>query len=221
MVLHTWQTSEGGWAAGPESDRPGWWYLYGQEEKFASLAVGRNQSEELEVFGVKSDGSIWQTRQLLPNSGPWCGWTQFDPGMSKRLWKNVSLGRNQDGRLEIFGVAQNGWAWHARQGDNGWSDWANFHARGSWGRFLDQRQRFDYLVAAANMDTRLEVVGIGVDNSIWHTSQKEANGDWRKFRLLHKRWDRFVEIAVGANQNAGLEVFGLRQDFTPQHTWQR
>jgi hypothetical protein len=189
----------------------GWDYLYGQEDKFLSLAVGSNYFQGLEVFGIKPDGTLWHTRQLLPNKPPWWGWEQFQPN-SDLLWQHISVATNQDGRLEVFGVTDTGSSWHCWQREVGWSEWAPFHS-------LDQR--FKKLFPVANADTRIEVIGMAQDNSIWHTGQTAPNTGWTEWQRLHGWYDKFIHLAVGVNQDAGLEVIGIKRNFKAKHIWQR
>src|SRR5207244_10624330 len=57
----------------------------------------------LEVFGVSCDERIWHAWQTAPGAG-WNGtWAElYSP--ADRL-HNLVVGRNQDGRLEVFGTS--------------------------------------------------------------------------------------------------------------------
>jgi len=79
----------------------------------------------LEVFAVGLNGNtadlvhIWQP---APNSGPWSGWASL--GGNLKLVA-PAVGRNAEGRMEVFACTQDNALWHIWQTapNNSWSNW--------------------------------------------------------------------------------------------------
>ncbi len=197
-----------------------WWWL--DREQYESLATGENKDGTLSLFAIREDGNVQHFSQTRPAVDPipkgriwyYCKWgvnsnsfpSSFGPFMS------LTVGKNKDGRLEVFGVKKDGTPWHTWQRESGWSDWVLFHS---------EDQQFKKLFAAQNKDGRQEIFGLAADGSAWHTWQRQPNRGWTVWRRLHGRDDKFANLAVGRNENGKLEVFGIKEDGTPWHTWQR
>ena len=58
---------------------------------------------------------------------PFDGWVNLGnpPGVNVEL---LAIGRNADGRLEIFASGDDDCLWHIWEAGGGWSDWAAFGA---------------------------------------------------------------------------------------------
>jgi hypothetical protein len=113
-LSHNWQTeaatnSWSGWNS-LGSPPPG---------PITSIAAASNFDGRIEVFGI-SGGALWHIWQTSPNNG-WSGWASLAappvPGLSNGT--NCMVGRNQDGRLEVFVVGSDGALWHI------WQTWPN------------------------------------------------------------------------------------------------
>jgi hypothetical protein len=133
-------------------------------------------------------------------------------GEGDRL-RTLAVGRNADGRLEVFGTAGDDTIWHTWQTapSNGWSAWRPFHSAGD---------RLRTLAVGRNADGRLEVFGTAGDDTIWHTWQTAPNNGWSGWTPLFTRSDRLRRVEVHANADGRLEVFGTAEDDTIWHTWQ-
>jgi hypothetical protein len=131
---------------------------------------------------------------------------------SDRL-RTLAVGRNADGRLEVFGTAADDSIWHTWQTapGNGWSAWAQFHG---------PADRLRSLVVGQNADGRLEVFGTAADDSIWHTWQTAPGNGWSAWTFFFRTEDRLRTLAVGRNADGRLEVFGAAGDNSLWHTWQ-
>jgi hypothetical protein len=99
--------------------------------------VGSNADGRLEIFMTGSaasivDWSIWCNPQTAA-SGSWAGWTSLGSAGGGFLLAAPGLGRNGDGRLELFAVGADGNLWHnwqtAASSDN-WSGWASLQQPG-------------------------------------------------------------------------------------------
>lgn len=112
-------------------------------------------------------------RQSAPGSGTWGVWTAlygtFDTGLA--------VGKNSDGRLEVFGVGPDGAMNHNWEtctgGCNTWSGWSSLG--GQWTRTP---------VVARNANGTLEVFAVKLtnstayDNAPYHISQLNGWGGW-------------------------------------------
>ncbi len=189
-VYHAWQlTPGGGWS--------GWAILPGQ---LTSVAVEANADGRLEVFGSNArqpDGqnNVYHAWQLTPGGG-WSGWAIL-PG----YLTGVSLARNRDGRLELFGVnthqpsGQNNvyHAWQLTPG-GGWSGWAILPGQ------------LTSVAVEANADGRLEVFGSNArqpdgQNNVYHAA---ADSGWRVVGLGNHNQNNYPVAA-----DSGWWVVGL------------
>jgi hypothetical protein len=86
----------------------------------------------------------------------------------------LSVGRNKDGRLEVFVRGMDKGLWHIWQTspNNGWSGWAS---RGG---------QIDMLSVGRNKDGRLEVFVRGMDKGLWHIWQTSPNNGWSGWAAL-------------------------------------
>jgi hypothetical protein len=82
---------------------------------------------------------------------------------------NVAVGRNMDGRLQLFVRGTDNALWNIWQtAPNGpWSGWNSLHAG-----------FFGVPGIARNQDGRLEVFVCGPDNALWHRRQVKPGGGW-------------------------------------------
>ncbi|HEX3587834.1 MAG TPA: putative baseplate assembly protein, partial [Candidatus Angelobacter sp.] len=121
----------------------------------------------------------------------------------------LAVGKNQDGRLEVFARgAQDKALWHIWQtspsGD--WSSWDSFGGR------------IDLLAVSRNQDGRLEVFARGMDDkALWHIWQTAPNNGWSGWASLGGIIDL---LTVGRNQDGRLEVFARGMDLALWHIWQ-
>jgi acylphosphatase len=117
------------------------------------------------------------------------------------------VGRNADGRLEVFVQGTDGALWHIWQTapNNGWSGW---HSLGGW---------ITQPVVANNADGRLEVFVRGSDGALWHIWQTAPNGNWSGW---HSLGGVMSMPTVGRNKDGRLEVFAQGTDGALWHIWQ-
>jgi hypothetical protein len=74
-----------------------------------SHVVGRNADGRLEIFAGGEDDAVWQKWQVAPNSGWTDAWHSmvhrpFRGDFDRRGLVQLAVGRNQDGRQELFAV---------------------------------------------------------------------------------------------------------------------
>ena len=109
-----------------------------------------------------------------------------------RFW-SLRVGRNRDGRLEVFAIDTDDAIRHTWQTapNNGWN--------GQWDYLYRPSSRWRGLDVGQNADGRLEVFAIArrdnpldsSDNRVWQTWQTAPNNGW------NGRWQDFLLVASG------------------------
>ncbi len=136
---------------------------------------------------------------------PTSGWQSLHGGLSSR----IAVGRNQDGRLEVFARGMDGGLWHVWQtSPNGtWSGWS------SLGGVITSDP-----CVVSNADGRLEVFARGTDNAVWHVWQTKPNNGWSNWASLGGTITS--NPVAGRNKDGRLEVFARGADGALWHIWQ-
>jgi acylphosphatase len=143
-------------------------------------------------------------------------WTSLDSPTADYTQTNPSVGKNDDGRLEVFTVASDNTLWHRRQTTPG-VDWGNWASLGQPLPGLN-----GYTAVAANQDGRLEVFGTGIDGALWHIWQGAPNGTWSTWNSLGNPTgvDLVLSMNVHVNTDGRLEIFMAGSDNALWHIWQ-
>jgi hypothetical protein len=173
--------------------------------------VGRNADGRLEIFAIGDDGGLWQKWQVTPNNG-WSEWkTLGTPSRDISLNEQFTVGRNQDGRQEVFAVGSDGNVWQIFQAapSGGWSDWKKL------GHPRPGIRHFDRIIVGRNIDLRQELFVMGSDDALWHIWQVFPNAGWSDWESLGKPRDAFPKTndrdisqpVVQKNADGHLEVF--------------
>jgi hypothetical protein len=84
----------------------------------------------------------------------------------------LDVGRNADGRLEVFGVDGQGHIRHT------WQVAPNGSWLGSWLELYTDQDRLATLGVGRNADGRLEVFGVDPQSHIRHAWQTQPNAPW-------------------------------------------
>ena len=117
----------------PSADWSEWTSLGGASAHLTSNPVaGSNADGRLEVFVTGADRGIWRIPQATA-SGAWAGWTSLGSAGGGFYDAAPGLGRNGDGRLELFAVGADGNLWHSWQtaaSSDTWSEWASLQQPG-------------------------------------------------------------------------------------------
>ena len=127
-----------------------------------------NEDFRREVFWLDTSGRLWHKWEFTAGSG---NFSQPQPlgGSGRLTYGQISAERNDDGRLEVFGVGTNYQGYHIYQRTAG----------GDWGPFYSMGGGFDGpLTVGKNADGRLEVFGIGQNKAMYHAYQRSAGGAW-------------------------------------------
>jgi hypothetical protein len=175
--------------------------------------VGTNADGRQEIFAVVDDGTLWQRWQIAPNNG-WSDWkTLGAPAGDALLTEQFTLGKNQDGRQEVFVVATDGDVWQIWQTapNGGWSGWER---RGAPPPGI---RRADRITVGRNRDGRQELFVMGGDDALWHTRQVAPHLGWGGWESLGKPRDTdfsepprdrdLTQPLVQRNADGHLEVF--------------
>ncbi len=120
------------------------------------------------------------------------------------ILQSLTVGTNNDGRLEVFGIG-GGVAYHKWQlGENAfnnftWSDWDSLGGT-----------ELKYCTVGNDADGRLEFFVLGGDGSIYKRGQVAPNGGWADWEGLGGA--QLDQPAVGNMQDGSLEVFVVGGD---------
>jgi hypothetical protein len=201
----------GGWVGS-------WSELYTDNDNLSSLRVAANADGRLEVFGVKLQPGAaiwhtWHTWQTQPGAAWGGSWSELYS--DKDTLTALDVARNADGRLEVFGVDEQGHIWHTWQTQPG--SWDG----GSWSQLYSDNESLHTLRVVANADGRLEVFGVDEQAHIWHTWQTQP-GSWDGGSWSQLYSDNYTQdwLSVAANADGRLEVFGVDEQAHVWHTSQ-
>jgi hypothetical protein len=136
--------------------------------------------------------------------------------MPEPVFGTPSVGRNADGRLEVFmmnGGFGGAHIWQTAPG-NGWSEWSEDD--------LLISNQFEAPSVAANADGRLELFGgASLDGgTCTHQWQVAPNNGWIPGGVWTLGGQLTSSPIVARNADGRLEVFARGTDGTVQHIWQ-
>ncbi len=185
--------------------------------------VDTNQDGRLEVFVASMDGALWHTWQTATLPSGWVEqlakpWYSLG-GQVRRA--TTGVGRNKDGRLEVFAVGTDGALWHVWQvsAGGGWSPWHSLGGAGTSRVAVG-------LNTGGPLKDCLEVFVVGNDwpvHHMYHLWQLNPGGGWSGWTSLGG-WIDEADPSLTQNRDGRLEVFGVGhnlfsgQDLT--HSWQ-
>ena len=146
---------------------------------------------------MNSDGRLeaFVQARTAPCDG-WSGWSSLGGWLA-----NPAVGRNKDGRLEVFGVGSDSAVYHIWQNapSGGWSGWS-----GLGGAVKGP------IAVGSNSDGRLEVFVRGSDNALHHDWQVAPGGAW-------SGWN-FHDGGQSRNARRG-SICGSSVELGPDLTW--
>ena len=184
----------------------------GISAKQVAIAANPNNANLLEIFFVDHHNVISHLRQQ-DVADDVNGWGTSSPLLpSKPTGKEFAIGRNADGRLELFVIDTNTHLFHIWQTSTAdttlWSDKARFPGDSA-----------SQVAVAPNQDGRLENFYVGTDANLFHNWQAVPNGDWIGETIIPGYSGK--EVAVAQNAGDGhLEVFWVDKNNSLQHSWQ-
>ncbi|HXI22606.1 MAG TPA: Calx-beta domain-containing protein [Pyrinomonadaceae bacterium] len=128
-------------------------------------------------------------------------WSYLDGRFDK-----LAVGKNSDGRLEVFVRGTDGALWHRAQTSPGSVTWGSWSSLGGW---------FDRLAVARNADGRLQVFVRGADGALDTITQSAANSSsWSNWSWLGGWIDN---LSAEINTDGRLEVFVSGSDNSLWH----
>jgi hypothetical protein len=164
---------------------------------------GKLQDGSLQVFDVGGNTIFGPHFVYTPGKfgpdGLWSGdWRQLGANLQV---KGLTVGNNEDGRLELFALDGNGVAYHKWEAPGGWSDWTSLG-----GAAISQ------LAVGRNQDKRIELFAIGGDHAVYHQWQETINGNWSGWDggLRHPFQHSVTQLAAA---NSRFPQLGLLQLF--------
>jgi hypothetical protein len=211
-LWHIWQTAPNGswssWASlGMPPNKQTTWGLIGE----------KNADGRFEIFEVGSDDALWHTWQTTTGGECYNSWfSSGKPSACKGVDMGLSVSQNADGRLEFFTVGSDGALWHIWQNvPNGtWNQWTSLGTPSNV-------QLNTGPTVGKNKDGCLEVLIVGSDGALWHTTQVEPGKDWNDWASLGEMPCTNLWFAPDLSENSDgrLEVF-IASANELWHTWQ-
>jgi hypothetical protein len=211
-VVHAWQaTPGGGWSAWDSLGAP-------PTGNLGDLALGENGDGRLELFvreGLMSSGVAWHAWQEVPPATGWAAWDTLGSPPGGLANVTAEVGRDADGRLEVFAFASDGALWHIwQQAAGGWSGW---HSLGTPSGLFP----FGLAVVAA-ADGRLAVFVVVLGGTLWRRQQSAdpAIGwdDWEDLGM--PAGVPLTGVSVGRNADGRLEAFSVGATLDVWHRWE-
>jgi hypothetical protein len=169
-----WRTSES-----PTEQR--WISLGGPGSGVSSgPAVARNSDGRLEAFVRGKDLAVWHAWQREPGHN-WSGWHSLEAPSGQRVTSIPVLAQNQDGRLELFTVADDRAVWHRWQQGAGRGPWTAWHS------LENQAGGFDELAVGRYVDGRLILFATQrEEGALWQREQTVPNNGWSPWTLADR-----------------------------------
>lgn len=129
------------------------------------------------------------------------------PELDGSVGRRIAVGRQADGRLDVFFAGPSQALYHNIQNSPG----------GTWSGPIQLGGAAKQLVVAPNQDGRLELIYIGTDNHLYHNFQTTPNGSWNGQVDLG---GDAKQIALGRNTNGTLELLYVGTNDLLYHNWQ-
>ena len=202
-VWHAWQATPGGQWSG--------WKSFGPPGSGATgpPAVGANDDGRLGAVLVR--GAEQELAGLLRgphvpplpahSRGGWSDWESLGTGVAPDVGLPV-LGRNADGRLELFMGRQRG----------GLAQLAalprRLHVLSPWARLRHDTESFSAnLAVGSNADGRLVVVAVNERGKLWRREQKPGGDGWQAWTSMPNVAPGMLqEPVLAANADGRLEL---------------
>jgi hypothetical protein len=151
----------------------------------------------------------------------WAGEQRF----AKNSAKQVTVGQNSDGHLEILYVGTNNDLFHNWQKKPNISDGANW-AGEQRSAHNGANYSANQVAVAQNKDRHLEIFYVGTNNDLYHNWQKvpniSDNTNWMgQQRSAHNGANYSAkQVTVAPNQDGHLEIFYVGTNNDLYHNWQ-
>ena len=152
-------------------------------------------------------------------------WTMKSmPSIPVKLMSDPVVGTNDDGRLEVFIIGDDGALWHSWQlveNINQWSAWASFGSPPN-SPLIGQMGVEPRLTVSKDLEGRLQI--FATNGTVWQIGQVKKNVNWNGWKSLGKPASpdgRVEGIWSIANQDGRIELFIKNSsNHSLQHMWQ-
>ena len=186
--------------------------------------IGQNSDGRLEVFSIGSDHNLYHMWQRVDNDTT--GWTDILPILPSpppvNLQGKPAVGRNSDGRLEVFALGSDGNLYHIYQcGTICTGSWSNWGSLGGSSAAIKGN-----VAVGTNKDGRLELFMLGANNALYHNYQCSTSGctggwsGWQSLGTPSSTTGLVNSTTVASNSDGRLEVFALGSDGNLYHIYQ-
>ncbi|MDQ6866003.1 MAG: Ig-like domain-containing protein, partial [Thermoproteota archaeon] len=149
-----------------------------------------------------------ETIQTTSGSNVWSG---FGP-LGGNILGNPAVGRNADGRLEVFVVGTDHAIYHKFQTSAGSNSWSGFASLGGY--------LISDPVVGQDADGRLDVFAIGADHAVWHTVETSVSNSNSYSGFFSLGGYILGNPALGKNSDGRLEVFVIGADHALWHIFE-
>jgi surface antigen len=194
-VFHKWQTRAGG----------GWSNWMPEAGYLTSIAGAMNSDGRLELWGVNAhapegQSNVWSKWQNKPGAD-WSAWTGHGGHLT-----SLSIARNADKRLEVWGVNAN-----LPDGQNNvFNTWQTAPSSG-WSALSPQLGHFTQLSMVRNPDGRMEVWGVNANTSlgqgnVYNIWQNKPGASWSAWSFVG---GHMTDLSAVTNPDGRLEVWGV------------
>ncbi|HLO01678.1 MAG TPA: hypothetical protein VK191_00985, partial [Symbiobacteriaceae bacterium] len=205
-------------AIAPTLSGNGYWLLgsdgglftFGDAWFFGSLANEPKPSGESIIgLGVVPNGSgLWMFDSLghvIPVPAFWSDWNRLGNGDLKLI--TLAAATNQDGRMELFGAAEDNTIWSCWQHSAGgaWSGWV---------RMWETGHKATQLVAGRDRNGRLVCFHVGMDGHVYGSNQNSPGSTWNGWRRMGLQGETAGAIALAQRSDGGLELYRATPDST-------
>jgi hypothetical protein len=195
QLWRIWQTTPSAYASWASSGENLGGNL-GSDPEVAQHLDGRLQVI-VRTSSVDDIGSLATIQQARPNS-EWTGWSN----LGGAFVGNPAVGRNADGRLEVFVRGADNHLYHIWQLNPGgltWSGWEPLQG--------DLHPQFGDPKVALNRGGGLEVFVVGADSSLWRRWQTRANSsdDYQPWQSLGGA--DIADATIATTADGRLEAF--------------
>lgn len=168
-----------------------------------------NGDSVVDIAPVPSGGGYWMlvaNGTVIPVPGPWTDWGALGNGNARKLL-SLAAATNKDGRMELFGAAEDNTLWSCWQHSPGgaWSDWV---------RMWNEGHKATQVVAGRDREGRLVCFHVGMDGHVYGSSQKTAGSTWWDWRRMGLEGETAGAIALAERKDGILELFRATPDST-------
>lgn len=182
----------------------------------AKLEVGKWANGALELFVIGTDGLLYHNYQTTAgNSTSWSGFYILGGEWDENA--DVSIAKENDGRLDVFVIDGQGNLHNSYQTANNSTSWSVWHSLASVVP-VDART-----AVARDANGRLNVFVIGTDGVCYYRRETAANSptSWTSWASLGtKTWQTDAKPVIAKDQNGSLEVFIVGTDQHLYHNYQ-